>query len=261
MIRILCLGDVVGEEGVRFLERGGRLRNLASSRRADLVIVNGENSAPGNGISKDSAERLLDAGADVITGGNHTWKQRDAVRLLDDGDALIRPCNYPAEAPGLGYLIADVRGTRVLVINAAGVVYMDPVTPPADAVARILKAERGRYELSVLDLHAEATSEKLFVARYFDGKLSAVFGTHTHVQTADEQILPGGTGYITDVGMCGSMNGILGVKTEVVIHKFTVRTPVRFDPAEGNPALHAVLFSLDENTGRCASVERIRETG
>ena len=196
----------------------------------------------------------------MITGGNHTWKQRDAVRLLDDGDALIRPCNYPAEAPGLGYLIADVRGTRVLVINAAGVVYMEPVTPPADAVARILKAERGRYELSVLDLHAEATSEKLFVARYFDGKLSAVFGTHTHVQTADEQILPGGTGYITDVGMCGSMNGILGVKTEAVIHKFTVRTPVRFDPAEGNPALHAVLFSLDESTGRCASVERIRET-
>ena len=260
MIRVLCLGDVVGEEGVRFLERDGRLRKLASSKRADLIVVNGENSAPGNGISRESAERLLDAGADVITGGNHTWKQRDAARLLDDGESLIRPCNYPADAPGMGYLIADVRGYRVLVLNAAGVVYMDPVTPPADAVSRILKSERGNYDLSVCDLHAEATSEKLFFARYFDGKLSAVFGTHTHVQTADEQILPGGTGYITDVGMCGSMNGVLGVKTESVVHKFTVRTPVRFDPAEGNPALHGVLFSLDEKTGKCTAVERIRET-
>lgn len=261
MIRVLCLGDVVGEEGVRFLERDGRLRKLAAARRADLVVVNGENSAPGNGISKDSAERLLDAGADVITGGNHTWKQRDAARLLDDGDALIRPCNYPPEAPGMGYLIADVLGVRVLVMNAAGVVYMDPVTPPADAVARILKSERGNYDLSVLDFHAEATSEKLFLARYFDGRISAVFGTHTHVQTADEQILPGGTGYITDAGMCGSMNGVLGVKTEAVIHKFTVRTPVRFDPAEGNPAIHGVLFTLDEKTGKCAAAERVRETG
>ena len=260
MIRVLCLGDVVGEEGVRFLEKDGRLRKLASEKRADLVVVNGENSAPGNGISRDSAERLLDAGADVITGGNHTWKQRDAVRLLEDGDALIRPCNYPADAPGMGYLIANVRGYRVLVLNAAGVVYMDPVTPPADAVARILKSERGNYDLSVCDLHAEATSEKLFFARYFDGKLSAVFGTHTHVQTADEQILPSGTGYITDVGMCGSMNGILGVKTEAIVHKFTVRTPVRFEPAEGNPALHAVLFALDEQSGKCTSVERIRRT-
>ena len=197
MIRILCLGDVVGEEGVRFLESDGRLRKLIAARKADLVIVNGENSAPGNGISGDSAERLLDAGADVITGGNHTWKQRDVYRMLDDGDALLRPCNYPPEAPGMGYLIA------------AGVVYMDPVTPPAEAVERILKSERGNYDFSVCDLHGEATSEKLFFARYFDGRLSAVFGTHTHVQTADEQVLPGGTGYITDVGMCGSMNGIL----------------------------------------------------
>ena len=260
MIRILCLGDVVGEEGVRFLEKDGRLKHLIAAKKADLTVVNGENSAPGNGISKDSAERLLDAGADVITGGNHTWKLREIYGTLDDGGALIRPCNYPPEAPGMGYVIAEARGYRVLVLNACGVVYMDPVSPPAEVVERILKKERGGYDLSVCDLHAEATSEKLFFARRFDGQLSAVFGTHTHVQTADEQILPCGTGYITDAGMCGSANGVLGVKTESVVHRFTVRTPVKFEPAVGNPVLCGVLFSLDEKTARCVSVERIRET-
>ena len=144
MIRILCLGDVVGEEGVRFLEKDGRLRKLIAAKKADLTVVNGENSAPGNGISKESAERLLDAGADVITGGNHTWKLREIYGMLDDGEALLRPCNYPPEAPGMGYLIAEARGYRILVLNACGVVYMDPVEPPAGAVARILKAETVR---------------------------------------------------------------------------------------------------------------------
>ena len=259
MIRILCLGDVVGEEGVRMLEQGGRLRKLITDKKADLTIVNGENSAEGNGISKESAERLSDAGADVITGGNHTWKRRDVYRTLDEGDCLLRPANYPADAPGVGYLIAEVRGYRVLVLNVAGNVYMEPVAPPADITARILKNERGNYDLSVCDIHAEATSEKLFFARYFDGKLSAVFGTHTHVQTADEQILPGGTGYITDAGMCGSMAGILGVKTESIVHKFTVRTPVQFEPAKGDCHIHGVLFGIDEKTGKCLYVERISE--
>ena len=137
MLRILALGDVVGEEGVRLLESGGRLRRMIGERRADLTIVNGENSAEGNGISKESAERLLDAGADVLTGGNHTWRRRDVYRLLDDGEALIRPANYPPDAPGVGYLIAEARGYRVLVLNLIGTVYMEPVTPPADTASRI----------------------------------------------------------------------------------------------------------------------------
>ena len=198
-----------------------------------MTIANGENSAEGNGMSKESAERLLDAGADVITGGNHTWRRRDVYRLLDEGEHVIRPANYPPDAPGVGCVIAEARGYRVLVLNLIGTVYMDPVTPPADTAARILKNEQGKYDLAVCDFHAEATSEKLFLARYFDGKFAAVFGTHTHVQTADEQILPGGTGYITDLGMCGSPAGILGVRTESVIHKFTLRTPVQFEPAHG----------------------------
>lgn len=257
MIKLLCLGDVVGEEGVSFLESGGRLRRLREKYSADIVIVNGENSAVGNGISVDSATRLYDCGADVITGGNHTWKWREVYSMLDDGEYMIRPANYPAEAPGMGYVIADVKGYRVLVINVLGVIYMEPLTPPQLTVDRILKNEKGRFDLAVCDIHAEATSEKLFFASYFDGRLSCVFGTHTHVATADAQVLPGGTGYITDLGMCGSMNGILGVKTESVVHKFTVKTPNRFEPAVGNCKINGAYFELDEKTGKCTKAERV----
>ncbi len=259
MIKLLCLGDVVGEEGVSFLESGGRLRKLIEKYSADLVVVNGENSAQGNGVTVDSATRLYDCGADIITGGNHTWKWREVYTMLDDGEYMIRPANYPAEAPGMGYVIADVRGYKILVINVLGVVYMDPITPPQQTVERILKNEKGRYDLAICDIHAEATSEKMFFARYFDGKLAAVFGTHTHVATADAQILPGGTGYITDLGMCGSMNGILGVKTESIIHKFTVKTPNKFEPAKGNCKINGAYFELDEKTGKCTRAERVED--
>lgn len=256
MIKILCLGDVVGEEGVALLENGV-LRKLDQKYNADLIIVNGENSAEGNGISRDSANRLYDCGADIITGGNHTWKRREIYSMLDDEDFLIRPANYPAEAPGMGYVIAEVRGYRVLVMNLLGVVYMDPLTPPADTAERILRNEKGKYDIAVCDLHAEATSEKLFFARYFDGRISAVFGTHTHVATADAQILPGGTGYVTDLGMCGSHAGILGVKTESIVHKYTVKTPVMFEPAKGNCQYHGAFFEIDEQSGRCVRCERV----
>ena len=259
MIKILCLGDVVSSEGVSYLESGGRLRKLRQRLCADLVIVNGENSAEGNGITPESATRIYDSGADIITGGNHTWRRKEIHSFLDDEEYMIRPLNYPAEAAGMGYVIANVGGCRVLVLNVAGNVYLEPVTPPAEAVERVLKAEKGKYDIAVCDIHAEATSEKLFFARYFDGRISAVFGTHTHVPTADIQILPGGTGYITDLGMCGSTNGILGVKTECIIHKFTVRTPVKFEPATGNPRLNGALFHIDESTRRCVHAERISE--
>ena len=255
MIKVLCVGDVVGSEGVSYFEKN--IRALRQKYSPDIVIVNGENSADGNGISRDSAERLIDAGADVITGGNHTFRQRDVYRMLDDADILVRPANYPPEAPGMGCLIADVRGYKMLVINVLGCVYMDPLTPPHEAVEKILRSEKGRYDFAVCDIHAEATSEKLFFARYFDGRISAVFGTHTHVQTADAQILPGGTGYITDAGMCGSHSGILGVKTESIVHKFTVKTPIRFEPASGGCKLCGVYFEIDEKTAKCTKAERV----
>ena len=259
MLNILFLGDVVGDEGVEYLSRGGRLRKLRQKLKADLVIVNGENSAPGNGITPDSANALLDAGADVITGGTHTWKKKEVYSFLDDSEYMIRPLNYPSEAPGMGYVIADLGKCRVLVMNVAGNVYMEPVPSPIEAAEKVLTREKGKYDIALCDIHAEATSEKLCFARYFDGRMSCICGTHTHVPTADVCVLPGGTGYITDLGMCGSSNGILGVRSDCIIHKFTVRTPVKFEPAEGTPVLNGAFFEVDEKTGRCMKAERVTE--
>lgn len=258
MVKILCIGDVVGKEGVDYLSSDGRLMKLRRQYGADLVVVNGENSAEGNGITRASAEAIYRSGADVITGGNHTFKWREVYGMLDDGGYLLRPANYPAAAPGVGYTIVDAGGYRALVMNLIGVVYMEAVAPPIDCAKRILSDAAGKYDFAVCDFHAEATSEKICLARYFDGRISVVFGTHTHVQTADEQILPGGTGYVTDLGMCGSHNGILGVRTEDIVKKFTEHVPVKFNPARGNAKLTGAYFEVDPGTGKCLRVESVR---
>ncbi len=255
MIKILFFGDVVGEAGVSLMEK--RLGRIREQYGADLTVVNGENSADGNGMTKGSATRLYDCGADVVTGGNHTFRRREIHSFLDDTGWAIRPANYPSAAPGMGYTIVEAKGFRVLVMNLLGVVFMDPMTPPHECAERILKAEKGRFDVAVCDFHGEATSEKLFFARYFDTRLSVVVGTHTHVATSDVQILPGGCGYITDLGMCGSHNGILGVKSECVIHKFTVKTPVQFTPAEGNLQINGAYFEVNETTGKCVKAQRV----
>ena len=254
-MRILCLGDVVGDEGIRALTEGRALSRMRDALSVDLVIVNGENAAPNNGISPDAAAAIFDAGADVVTGGNHSFRQRGIARTLDDERYLLRPANYPDAAPGHGACLIEAAGRRVLVMNLAGCVFMEPVASPFDTADAILAAYAGKYDAAVVDVHAEATSEKLALARYLDGRVSAVFGTHTHVATADAQVLPGGTGYITDVGMCGSHAGVLGVATEPILHKFRVKTPVQFTPASGMRELHGVLFTLDG--ARCVSAEGI----
>ena len=257
-MKILALGDVVGEGGIGILEKNGKLRKLRDSLSADLVIANGENSYKKNGMTPDSAARLLESGVDVITGGNHTWKQNSVYNMLDDNSSIIRPANYPDRAPGMGWTITEAAGRRVLVINVLGSIYMDePITPPHVTIEHILDRQNGKYDIAVCDIHAEATSEKMIIARLFDGRLSAVFGTHTHVQTADEQILPGGTGFITDLGMCGSENGILGVRKECIIKKYTELIPVAFEHAEGNYSIRGALFTIDPVTAGCTEVERI----
>jgi len=255
-IKILCLGDVVGVGGCRYLG-GGRLRRMRETLGADLVIVNGENSAVGNALSPESAEAIFEAGADVITGGNHTLKKKQVYDYLDSHPMAIRPANYPSDAPGDGYCIADCMGWRVLVINLLGTTFMDSMDSPFKVADRILSQNKGRYDVCLVDIHGEATSEKMCLGRYLDGRVAAVFGTHTHVQTADARVLPGGTGYITDLGMTGSEAGVLGVKTEAIIHKFTVRTPVYFEPAEGSPAAHGALFTVDTDTGLCTDAQGI----
>ncbi len=260
IIKILTLGDVVGKEGMACLTDGRRLAKLREETGADLVIVNGENASPSNGITADDAKTLLAAGADVITGGNHTFRHKNIYPMLDECGPVLRPANYPSAAPGCGYYIGEAKGYRVLVMNIAGCVYMDALASPFETADKLLAQNEGRYDIAVLDIHAEATSEKIALARYLDGRVSAVFGTHTHVQTADAQVLPAGTGYITDLGMCGSMNGVLGVKTDCIIHRFTVHTPRVFEPAEGNAEIHGALFEIDTATGKCVGVRGYRDT-
>ncbi|MBR0302816.1 MAG: TIGR00282 family metallophosphoesterase [Clostridia bacterium] len=257
--KILALGDVVGERGTGYLCRPGFLGGIKKEYGVDFTVANGENSAKGNGLTPESARALFDAGVDVITGGNHSWKRNSVYSLLDDDDRIVRPANYPGAAPGHGSTVISAAGVRVLVINLSGNAFMlEPVSSPFECVDAILDAERGRYDVSVVDFHAEATSEKIAMGWYLDGRASAVFGTHTHVQTSDARVLPGGCGYITDLGMCGSPNGVLGVKTDCILHKFTVHTPCRFEEAVGDEELSGAVFEIDPSSGKCLSVRAIR---
>lgn len=257
--RILALGDVVGEEGTNYVCRPGFLSRIRNELKADIIIANGENSAKTNGMTGDSAEKLLSAGVDILTGGNHTWQKSQVYSMLESDSRLIRPANFPGMAPGMGYTFLNLGGCKALIFNLSGNAFMnETVSSPFEIADAILKKAEGEYDISILDFHAEATSEKLALARYLDGRVSVVFGTHTHIQTADAEVLPGGTGYITDLGMCGSMNGILGVRTDCVLHKFTVHTPCRFEEATGNCRIHGALFEVGSANGKCISARAVK---
>ena len=254
-MNVLCIGDVVGGIGCRYLQ--SVLPNLKRELAVDVCIVNGENSADGNGITPASAGYLFDAGADVITGGNHTFRRHEFYDLLERNEALLRPANLPAGTPGLGMTVVDRGRYQVTVINLQGTVYMEALTSPFDTLDSLLK-EAGNPKFCVVDFHAEATAEKRALAAWADGRISALFGTHTHVATADEQVLSGGTGFITDVGMTGPTDSCLGVRTELAVEKMCTKLPVRFATAEGDCHMDAVLFTLDDKTGKCTAVRRIR---
>ena len=252
-MRILALGDVVGTRSIDYLRE--RLWAFRQRERIDFVIANGENATEIRGIGARDARQLLDTGVDLITLGNHTYGMRDVYAFLEESTQIIRPANYPPEAPGNGYTVVRIDGWRVLCINVNGRAYMDAFASPFDTVDRILAREAGNYDLSVMDIHAEATSEKLAIAHYFDGRIDVMFGTHTHVPTADTRILPRGSGYVTDLGMCGPVDGILGTAKEPVIEKFRTLMPVRFSVADGAIEAQGVLFELDGN--RVKSLRRI----
>ena len=257
-IKVLMLGDVVSSVGCRYLLDSGRLRKFASENGISLVIANGENSADGNGITPTSARELFDAGVDVITGGNHTLRKRNIYSMLDDDERVLRPDNM-TRCPGTGHMTVDVCGYRILIISLAGQVYMDThASSPFDRLDAILSEEAGRYDAVFVDIHAEATSEKIALARYADGRVSAVAGTHTHVQTADACVLAGGTGYITDLGMCGSGAGVLGVKTECILRKFLSPLPVTFEAAEGETHAAGAVFTVELPGGSCTAAEGVK---
>ena len=257
MLKILTIGDLVGQRSISYMQK--KLWTLRSSLGADLVVCNGENATEIHGINARDAQALLDCGVDLLTLGNHAFGQRDIYSFLDDRTTdIIRPANYPALCPGVGYTVKEAKGIRVLCINASGTAFLDELDNPFHTVDRILERERGNYDAALLDFHAEATSEKIAMGRYFDGRIHVVFGTHTHVVTADEQILPCGTGYITDIGMTGPHNGVIGTDAEAVIYKMRTRMPARFKVADGEITGHGALFTLDESAGcRCVKVERI----
>ena len=236
-------------------------KNLWTQRRKygiDFCIVNGENASFITGISRDGAEVLLRSGADVITGGNHTMQNYSALKMLDETGEVIRPLNYGEDAPGRGYTIIDTGAYRVLVMNAMGNVYIEPqLDAPYSYIDAVLRREAGKYDIAVLDVHAEATGEKLAVAHNFDGRINVVFGTHTHVPTADCSVLPRGTGYVSDLGMCGESGGILGMDVGTVLYKMKTKMPGKFKCADGAPFADGVIFELDA-AGKAVSVERIR---
>ena len=254
-MKILTLGDVVGRQAVAHLEKN--LWNARSSYGADIVIVNGENASDIYGIDESDAKALLSAGTDVITLGNHAFGKKNIFTMLSDSNAIIRPANYPPLTPGGGYTIINVCGWRVLCINVLGTVMMESLACPFATVDKILEREKGNYDVSIMDLHAESTSEKIAIGRYFDGRINVIFGTHTHVQTADEQILPHGSGYITDLGMTGPVNSVIGSDVDAVIERMRTKITSRFTVADGEVRAHGALFDLDTDTKKVISVKRI----
>ena len=260
IFRILALGDVVGKAGLESLKAS--LPALKARTGADITVVNGENASEPHGLTVDDARLIFASGADVITGGNHTLRQRDMLAFLDETRSVLRPANYPPLCPGRGCaVVSAASGLRVLVINVMGQVFMQQCDNPFTCAQTLLKEMAGEYDIAVCDIHAEATSEKLAFGLAFDGKFAAVFGTHTHVPTADEQILPRGTGYMTDLGMCGVRRGtVLGVEGEGIIKRFTTGVNDRFErAAEGVRELDGALFEYDIKAKKCVSVTRFAE--
>ncbi len=256
-MRILTIGDIVSRQGCEYLREN--IFKLKRELRADLVIANGENSAVGNGILPQSANFIFDSGVDVITLGNHALRRPEISDYLDENEFIIRPANYHPSAPGKGAVYLDKGSVKIAVINLQGAVYLDNIENPFDCIDRELEnAENEGANIIIIDFHAEASSEKKALGFYVDGRASVLFGTHTHVQTSDEQILPNGTGYITDLGMTGPYYSVLGVEPERAIRKMKTNLPVRFSNPDGPCTIEGCLFDIDNKTGKTVHIERFR---
>ena len=255
-MRILCIGDVVGSAGCSFLR--SKLPALKRFHGVDFVICNGENSADGNGITPQSAQYLFDSGVDALTLGNHSFRRREVYELLDSSPFIVRPANFPSgSAPGRGLVNIDTGRRIITLINLMGNLGVEDALDNVFAcVDRLLPQAEGK--IIIVDFHAEMTSEKRAMGYYLDGRVSAVFGTHTHVQTSDAQVLPKGTGYITDAGMTGVIHSVLGVKTEIIINRLKTGLPERFEQASGRCSLEGVMFDIDDKSGKCRSAENLR---
>lgn len=256
-MKLLFIGDIVGRPGRQMIAR--HLASLVDRHLIDLTIVNAENAAAGFGVTHDVVAELFDAGIDVLTTGNHVWDKKESLPILDRESRILRPANYPPGLPGKGWGVfltsADV---PVAVINLEGRVFMNNLDCPFRAADAILDGLPGRPPIVLVDFHAETTSEKGALGTYLDGRVSAVVGTHTHVQTADERILPGGTAFISDVGMTGSRDSVIGIRKELSVERFLTQLPVRFEVAKKEPMLCGVVVTVDETSGRALAIERVQ---
>ena len=254
-MKIMLTGDVVGRPGRRaFQEYTPKLRK---ERRIDIVVVNGENSAGGKGITRKALDELYHGGADIVTSGNHVWDKRDVLEFIDREPFLLRPANYPEGAPGKGCCVYPFRSKNIGVMNLSGRTFMPALDCPFQKAEALLRELAPVCDVLLLDFHAEATSEKMAMGWYLDGRVNCVVGTHTHIQTADERILPEGTAYITDLGMVGPWNSVLGVCADIVIGKFTQALPVRSDLANAPNVYSAVLIEIDDMSNKTIGIERI----
>ncbi len=253
-MNLLFIADIVGKPGRQAAEAG--LAAMRSEREIDFVIANCENAAGGFGVTPEIAQGLFDLGIDVLTSGNHIWDKREVYDYLEKEPRLLRPANYPAENPGRGVAIGRARGLSIAVVNLQGRVFLPATDCPFRLMTRrLLKELEGKVDLIFVDFHAEATAEKIAFGWYVDGRVTAVVGTHTHVQTADARILPGGTAYLTDAGMTGAVDGVIGVKKELAIERFLKQTPNRFEVATENVRCMGVLYEVDEDTRRVTRIE------
>jgi metallophosphoesterase (TIGR00282 family) len=256
-MKVLFIGDIVGEAGRKAIRRG--IPNITERLKIDFVIANVENAAGGFGITQDVGEEILSLGVDVLTSGNHIWDKKEAVSYIAEEQRLLRPANYPEDVPGQGSVVIDThRGDRIAVLNISGRVFMNQTDNPFRISKREILKLKKHTNIIIVDFHAEATSEKSAFGWFLDGEVSAVIGTHTHVQTADETILPKGTAFITDVGMTGPINSVIGIKKDIILRKFLTYMPARFETAKGKSLLSAVVIDIDTKSGNARNIERLQ---
>ena len=255
-MNVLMVGDVFGDAGRTAIAR--LLPALRQEHAIDFCVVNVENAAGGFGVTPAMARQVLEQGADVMTSGNHIWDKKEIVEYIVKENLLLRPANFPAGTPGVGHVTIKAGPHRVAVLNLMGRVFMTPIDCPFRAADEIVPELRRETPIVLVDAHCEATSESVALGWYLDGRVSAVVGTHRHVQTADERVLPGGTAYITDLGMTGPTDGVIGVDRDLILQRFLRQMPVRFEPAKGPVALHGVIIVVDPETGRAADIRRVR---
>ncbi len=255
-VRILAIGDIVGRTGRNILS--SKLQGIIEINKIDFVIANGENASGGISITPEGVYELLSMGVNVITTGNHIWDKSDILKIIDDEKSLIRPANFPESNRGRGFNIYKYRGINICVINLQGRVHMTPIDCPFRKFDQIYEEVNTKADIIIIDFHAEATSEKKALGWYVDGRASCIFGTHTHVQTSDETILPGGTGYITDIGMTGAFDSVIGMDKDDSIVKFLTQTKIKYRVAKGNPGINGIIATINGN-GTTENITRLIE--